>query len=335
MLELKVGVIGCGSHAESHFQEIADEPRLHLAAIAEIDPERRERAVQKHEPDASFDDYQDMLQKTDLDVVYVETLPGHLLPIVLACLDEGINTSIEKSPGMNSRETQAMAEAARTSKGKAMVSFNRRYFPEVLAVRQKVQERGGAVDVGATYNKPLSQARQASMTDISPDPIIGDAIHHVDLLRWLAGPSEGEAARAVEVYATVQDGVRPGSHRHNAAIRFDSGAIGSMVCHYGVGFRIQRAEAHAEDLSFYLDLTTRDRRIEYYTAGDSGSEAEWIGRPVKEALDLDSVGGPGYNETRHFVDCILEDRMPWSNLDDAVNTMKLCEAIRRGHKGDL
>ena len=108
-----------------------------------------------------------------------------------------------------------------------------------------------------------------------------------------------------------------------------------MVCHKGVGFRIQRAGAHAEDLSFYLDPTTRDRRFEYYAAGDSGSEAEWTGRPVKEALDLDSVGGAGYNETRHFVDCFLENRMPWSNLDDTVNTMKLCEAIRAGHTGKL
>ena len=111
MVELKVGVIGCGNHAESHFREIAAEPRLHLAAIAELDPERLERAAAAHKPDAVFQDYQDMLQRTELDVVYVETMPGHLLPIVLACLEEGINTSVEKSPGMNSGETAAMAEA--------------------------------------------------------------------------------------------------------------------------------------------------------------------------------------------------------------------------------
>ena len=110
--ELKVGVVGCGGHAESHFREIADEPRLHLAAIAEIDPERLERAAAAHKPDSVFHDYQDMLQRTELDVVYVETMPGHLLPIGLACLEEGINTSVEKSPGMNSGETAAMAEAA-------------------------------------------------------------------------------------------------------------------------------------------------------------------------------------------------------------------------------
>ena len=47
------------------------------------------------------------------------------------------------------------------------------------------------------------------------------------------------------------------------------------------------------------------------------------------------MGGSGYNEIVHFVDCILEDRKPWSTLDDAVQTMRLCEAIRAGHQGPL
>ena len=42
MTELKVGVIGCGKHAESHFEEIKKEKRLHLAAISELDSKRRE-----------------------------------------------------------------------------------------------------------------------------------------------------------------------------------------------------------------------------------------------------------------------------------------------------
>ena len=330
MTELKVGVIGCGKHAESHFKEIAAEPRLHLSAIAEINPDRRNEATATHKPDTSYRDYQDMLQQTNLDIVYVETMPGHLLPIVLACLNEGINTSVEKSPGMTSDETKMMADAAQKSKGKAMVSFNRRYFPQVLAIREKIQRRGGAVDVGATYNKPVSRLWQAPISKIAPDPIICDAIHHVDLLRWLAGPSQNKAAKAIEVHSIVQDGHRPGTHRHNAAIRFDTGAIGAMVCQYGVGYRIQRAEAHAEDLSFYMDLTNKDRTIEQYESdGDSTSKS------IDTPLDLHSIGGPDYNETRHFVDCILEDSVPWSSLDDAVHTMKLCEAIRAGHTGKL
>jgi predicted dehydrogenase len=336
MNPLNVAIIGCGGHAQSHFRMIRDEPDMRLVAIAEIDPERLERARAEHQPPHAFLDYREMLDRCALDVVYVTTMPGHLLPIVLDCLERDLHVSVEKSPGMSAEETMRMAEAARRSKGKAIVSFNRRYIPEVLAVRRMVQERGGAVHCGATYNKPVTRIGTPAMTGIAPDPIICDAIHHVDLLRWLAGRSEGEAANPVEVYAEVADGDRPGAHRHNAVVRFDTGAIGAMMSHYGVGYRIQRADVHAEDFSAYLDLTAAPR-CEIYTAQTGETDEHYAVKAglYEQPLDLDAVGGPGFNETRHFVRCIREDRIPWSHLDDAVTTMRLCEAIRRGHKGPL
>src|SRR5262245_16648525 len=69
MLELKVGVIGCGGHAQSHFDMIREEPRMRLVAIAEIDEERRVRSKEKHAPQYDFADYREMLDKVDLDVV--------------------------------------------------------------------------------------------------------------------------------------------------------------------------------------------------------------------------------------------------------------------------
>ena len=116
-------------------------------------------------------------------------------------------------------------------------------------------------------------------------------------------------------------------------VRFDTGAIGVLMSHYGVGFRIQRAEVHADDLSAYLELT-RGRQVELYTAADSG-DGTTRGGPVTDELDLEPVGGPDFNEVSHFTDCILEDRQPWSTLEDAVLTMRLCEAIRAGHRGPL
>jgi predicted dehydrogenase len=157
---------------------------------------------------------------------------------------------------------------------------------------------------------------------MTPDPLLCDAIHHVDLIRWLAGSTPEQAAKPVAVYAHINDGPRTGAHRHNAVVHFDSGTSAVLMSHYGVGTRIQRAEVHAEDFSAYLDLT-------------SGPQVERFEADAVEELDLKPVGGPDFNETRHFVDCILADRTPWSTLDDAVITMQLCEAIRRGHKGEL
>ena len=328
---LNAAVIGCGGHAQGHFRMIAGEPRLHLKAIAEIDPERLRRNNEEHGPEAAFVDYRQMLDECDLDVVHVVTMPGHLLPIVTDCLERGLHVSVEKSPGMNSAETEAMAAAARASSGVAMVSFNRRYFPEVLAVRRLVQERGGAVHCSGTYNKPVTPLGYGDMAATTPPALVCDAIHHVDLIRWLAGASPESAAVPAAVHASTNHGPRDGCDRHNAVVHFDTGAIGVMMSHYGVGFRIQRAEVHAEDFSAYLDMT-RGPRIELYEAASGNGRAR--GAPMGE-LDLEAVGGPGFNETTHFVDCILGGGEPWSTLDDAVHTMRLCEAILGGHRGAL
>lgn len=330
MDKLNVGVIGCGGHARSHFDMIAAEPRIHLAAIAELNDDRRDTAAEQYKPDAAYSDYREMLDKTDLDIVHVVTLPGHLKPIVLECLERGINVSVEKSPGMDSADTQEMADAEKRSTAKAIVSLNRRYYPEVLAVRRLALENGGPVHCAATYNKPLAIPADILGT-LLPDSIISDAIHHVDLMRWLAGPSEDKAAIPTEVYSEVTEGARPGEQRQSASVRFDTGVIGSLNSHFGVGGRIQRAEIHAADFSAYLDLT-KGRNIEMYRATPN-ADGTTTGGPSDEPLDLDAVGGTGFNEVTHFVDCILEDRTAWSNLDDSVITMKLCEAIRRGDKG--
>ena len=322
--ELKVGVIGCGGHAQSHFAMIKAEPRMKLVAIAEIDEARRRKAQTDHQPEVAFADYRELLDKTDLDVVYVVTLAGHLLPIVQECLGRNIHTSIEKAPGYTAAETRQMVAAAQASKAKAIVSFNRRYFPEILAVRRLAQERGGAVQVAANYHKPASGIVPADRQHVVPPELTSDAIHHVDLIRWMTGRTQAEARVATELYAHTWRGAGVPAPHHNAVIKFDDHTHGVMMSHFGVGYRIQSAEVHAEGMSAYLELT-RKPQITLYLDGQL----------VEQPLDLDAVGGVTFNETRHFVDCILTDKEPWSTVADAVKTMELCEAIVAGHQGAM
>jgi len=294
---------------------------MKLVAIAEISEDRMIQAKTEHRPQFAFNDYREMLDKVDLDAVYVITHPDVLLPIVSASLQRNVHTSIEKPPGMNIGETRQMLAEQHRSGAKAIVSFNRRYIPEVLAARILLQESGGAVQVAAGFHKPPADP---DWRITSPPEIVSDAIHHVDLLRWLASPTATEAAVATEVLAQSWYGEPVGTPRYNAIATFDSGCRGVMMCQYGVGYRVQTAEAHAENMSIYLDLTATPKVTIYQEE-----------RLCDEPLDLDAVGGEDFDETRHFADCILDDTGPWSSLDDAVRTMELCEAIERGVRGPL
>jgi len=243
---------------------------------------------------------------------------------VQECLGRDLHTSIEKAPGYTAAETRQMVEAAHKSKGKAIVSFNRRYIPEVLAVRRLAQERGGAMHVAANFHKPPSGMVPPDKQTIVPPELTSDAIHHVDLIRWMMGRTATEVRAATEVYAHTWRDMGVGAPHHNAVIKFDTHTHGVMMSHFGVGYRIQSAEVHAENMSAYLDLTGKPKVTLYLD-----------GRLVEESLDLEPVGGPTFNETRHFVDCILNNTEPWSTIDDAVKTMELCEAIVAGHQGKL
>ena len=86
-----------------------------------------------------------------------------------------------------------------------------------------------------------------------------------------------------------------------------------MMHHSGVGFRIRRAEVHAEDFSAYLDLNGVPQ-CELYQAVDQGRGQGARGALYRGELDLEPTGGPRFDETRHFADCILGAHTPWSTL---------------------
>lgn len=311
MDKLNAAVIGTGSHAQGHLRMINNAHEMRLLAVCDINEERLEKAKAEFHAERAFTDYREMIDKCDLDVVYVVTQPGGTADVSIYCLEQGLHTSVEKPPGLSSADTRRILEAEKNSDGIAIVSLNRRYMPEVLAVRKIVQDCGGAVHCAATYNKPVVNTGD----DWGQYMLIHDAIHHVDLLRWFAGD-------AVEVYSEYYLGDTDDNQRHNALIKFANGCRGVMMSHYGVGFRIQRVEVHAEDFSAYLDLT-----------GPPKCELYKDGKPYVEPLNLDAVGGKGFNETVHFIECIKENKRPWSNLEDVVKTMELCEAILEGAKG--
>ena len=48
MERLRVGMIGAGGHAQSHFAMIAAEPEVELVAVAEIDPDRLAKGPGRH-----------------------------------------------------------------------------------------------------------------------------------------------------------------------------------------------------------------------------------------------------------------------------------------------
>jgi predicted dehydrogenase len=99
-----------------------------------------------------------------------------------------------------------------------------------------------------------------------------------------------------------------------ALVLFENGCVAQLTANYTTGARLERYEIHGHGISAYLEgvsqgtILSQGERRELSVAGDGGM----------------------YAQTRFFLDCVKEDRpigLPAANLDEAIKTMALAEAI--------
>ena len=149
------------------------------------------------------------------------------------------------------------------------------------------------------------------------DILTCDAIHAVDMLRYMGGEPARVAGDVRSLHATYDNSF-------NALIRFENGCTGVLLTNWVVGKRVHTFEMHAKGISAYID---GDDKATVYTGN----------QPAGEELDTRQVGGGSENfrfygflgENRHFIDCIQENRQPDTHFGDAVKTMELVERIYR------
>lgn len=315
---VKVGFIGAGSMANAvHYPSVVELKEAQLVAICDLDEGRLNATAEKYDVPKGhrYTDYRLMLEREDLDAVYVIMPPMGLTPIVLDCLRAGKHVFIEKPPGCKSDDAWAMAEEALRQKVKTCVGFNRRYAAVYRYAKAKVFERGSPSLAFAEFHKDmLGQGPYYGMSILRTD-----IIHAVDILRDLLG-------EPIEVCAHVWSRYEKWENSQNqfaALIRFDSGAIGILAASRTAGSRYERFEVHGQGISAYIRAPEQ-------------AEIHRQGEGIEVVTDEQLTGTTdrrityGYfDETKHFITCILRDEEPLTNFVDAARTMDLVERIER------
>jgi len=315
---VRVGFIGAGSMANAvHYPSVVETPHAQLVAICDLNEERLHKTADRYgiPKEHRYTDYRQMLEREDLDAVYVIMPPMGLLPIVLDCLKAGKHVFIEKPPGCNSDEAWAMAEEAERQKVKTCVGFNRRYAAVYRYAKSAVSAQGQPSLALAEFHKDMfGQGPYYGMSILRTD-----IIHAVDILRDLLG-------EPVEVTAHVWSWYERWENSHNqfaALIRFDRGAVGILTASRTAGSRYERFEVHGRSISAYIRAPEQ-------------AEIHRQGEGIEIVTDRQLTGTTdrrityGYlEETLHFISCILNNETPLTNLTDAAKTMDLVERIER------
>ncbi len=192
--KVKLGIIGMGNMGSAHAKNIQEGkvPGLELAAVADRDPERRE----KYEGVEQFSEGIDLIQSAKIDAVLIATPHYDHTVLGIASLEAGIHTLVEKPISVHKADCERLI-AAHTNKDVVFSAmFNQRTDPSYQKLRQLIQsgELGTVqrinwiiTDWYRTENYYLSGGWRATWGGEGGGVLLNQCPHNLDLLQWLFG----------------------------------------------------------------------------------------------------------------------------------------------------
>lgn len=113
---VRVGFVGLGGIARSrHLPGLRAIPGVCVTAVANSTRESGERAAREFGIPAVCDTWEDLVQRTDVDAVFIGTWPHLHCPVTLAALDMGKHVFCQARMARDYAEAQMMYDAARRS----------------------------------------------------------------------------------------------------------------------------------------------------------------------------------------------------------------------------
>ncbi|MDE0085152.1 MAG: Gfo/Idh/MocA family oxidoreductase [Candidatus Poribacteria bacterium] len=313
MANLQVAVIGCGGRGRGHMQVLTKFEDTDLVAVCDLVESARNSAGDTFNVSKRYDTIEALLDNETLDAVFVAT-PAHLNAEAAApCLERGINTLLEKPPGMSVEETINLRDTAKKTGAKGMVGWNRRFHPIIVEATQQVKARGRVTQLVGEFHKSITGLAKSGRfpEHLMDNMFLETPIHALDTIRAIA------ESDVQEMHSVVQRSISDYKDVHAALILFENGCVAQLIANYTTDARLERYEIHGRDISAYLE------GVSHGTIFCDGTQ--------HKLTDPGSSGSVEQN--RYFLDCVKSDTpvsLPAANLDEAVKTMQLAADILSG-----
>ncbi len=239
---LKVGVIGVGGIAGTHFPGWKAGKNTELVALSDLFPEPLERVAKAQEVTKTYLKAEDLINDPDIDIVDICTPSAYHAPLAIAALNAGKHVICEKPLAPTPQDIDAMI-AARDKSGKYLMTAQHfRFQNDTIALKKEI-ETGIMGDI---YHARSWMLRR-NMLPTGPGfiykknsgggPCIDIGVHILDLTLWMmsnpkpisvSGVTQDKLSRVPGAFSGWGDGTIPQDmdveEFASAFVRFDNGA---------------------------------------------------------------------------------------------------------------
>jgi len=343
MDKVRIGIVGSKFAADFHCDSYSRDPRAEVVAVGAID--NLEEISGKWGIPNTYEDYNEMLARDDIDLVSV-CVPNFLHhPVVLAAARNGKDVICEKPLAVSVAQAEEMIAACRTAGVKLFYAEDWVFAP---ALRRAITviEDGGIGDVLYVKVKEVHNGTHSPFAKNAKTCgggcLIHLAIHPVGWALHLLG--DGGRNKVVEVFGKTNGGSEDNYvHKDNTGEDWACGlmklADGQHVFVEGnyitVGGMDDKVEIYGSegvikiDLTFGSPVSVYSRPGYSYCIEKTDNTLGWTKPAVDEFYNLGYV-----HELKYAVDCVLNDEQPMYSASGALGLVcsQVIEAMYQSNR---
>jgi predicted dehydrogenase len=316
---LSAAVIGFGV-GEQHARAYAADPRCRLAAICDIDGEKRLRAREVFPGVQVVDDPFTLLRRADIDIVSIASPDDAHYEQIVAALDAGKHVFVEKPVCLTQDELTDIRGRLARRPGLAFSSnLILRMSPRFRDFRERVL-RG---EIGRPYylESDYCYGRIHKIIDgwrgriPGYSVMLGGGVHVVDLLLWMTGGRVEEVSAFGNNICTADSGLGI-DDMTVALLRFEGGELAKVSANFGC------VRPHFHRLTVYGTAGTLDN--------EPDAARLWTSRDEGVRPDSLRTAYPGVEKgalIRNLLDVVIDGATPVVAPEDIFHTMSVCLAI--------
>ena len=321
--QIKVGVVGCGYWGPNLVRNFRSLPGCQLKTMCDISTERLKHLKALYPEVKGETNYEQMLKDGGVDAVVVATSVKMHFPMAKAALEAGKHTMIEKPMASSAAQCEELIEIAKRNGLVLMVGHTFLYSPAVRKIKEIV-DRGDLGQVRyicarrlnlGLFQKDINVAWDLAPHDIS---IILHLLHEI--------PESVNCSGSAHVTPGIEDVTSMClrfSHDRSAIIHsswLDPRKVREMTI---VG---SKRMVVYDDVALQEKIRIFDARVERPPHYDTFAEFHYAYHYGDTYAPYLKQEEPLKAECQHFIDCILESKMPLSCGARGMELVRILEA---------
>jgi len=326
---VKVGIVGCGRIATLvRLPSLKKIEGVEVVAATDTNEEQLRETLEKFHVEEGYVDYRRMLEKADVEAVYVCTPPETHFQIIMDSVNQGKHVFCEKPIATTVEEGLAIKkriEGKRSSKHLVLMPAHNFIFTPCFVQALQFINKGeiGTIQKiqGCATSNLMFYGAKTDFRIYAKGGVIEDQLPHVIYLAHeIGGPSKKIiSVEPLRKGHTVVDNV-------SVEAKLTSGVEISLSARWAGFVPGLKFEVTGDLGQIKMDLLRTPYNITIVKDGEARSIH--MGRRLRQYLDVFRFRHPSYlNEQLHFVKCVEGTEKERVTIDDGVELAKTLSEI--------